>query len=246
MIYLDRDGIPTDGISKDYMDSAVRAGILAMCGDKSLDLSLYVLPHGEFIRGPKTVKATNDKNFTRDQMLCLVAGLSTTERGRAAIRRNLYNRLKSWCLSQSVERDLPGSTKYKKRHYFYKDSVPSSVTTFTRKELDEHYIIETKAFDMADVLLPHHIWHMVKASKTYWLYPLALIALPLFLLDLVYHGLNIHKYEENQWMAMATVQGTWAKSLYKMINPAWHKVSLQYWQDRDEVEYHNMLVEEFK
>jgi len=245
MIKLDQDGIPTDVISEDYMDSAVRAGILTITKhNKAPYLKYYVLNNGEFIRGPKTSKATNPKNFTRDQMLCLVAGLSTNAEYHEDIRTNLYNRIKSFCFAQNVERDEPGSTKYGRPHYFYKDSIPM-VTTVFRKEylIYTDYTIESKVFDGPDILMPQHIWHMIKASRTYWLYPFAIIGLPCYLLDMVAHSLSSSKFEENQHICMAYVQGKWAMKLYKVLNRNWKQVSMKYWKDRNEIQYHDELLE---
>jgi len=244
MIKLDQDGVPTDVISKDYMDSAVRAGILTITKhDKAPYLKYYVLNNGEFIRGPKTSKATNPKNFTRDQMLCLVAGLSTNAEYHEDIRTNLYNRIKSFFFAQNTERDEPGSTKYQKEHFFYKDSIPNSTTTFDVTELNLRYEVESKKFDGPDILMPQHLWHMIKASRTYWLYPFALIGLPCYLLDLVVHSLSSNKFEENQHICMAYVQGKWAMKLYKVLNRNWKQVSMKYWLDRNEIEYHDSLLE---
>lgn len=247
MIKLDQDGIPTDVISEDYMDSAVRAGILTITKhEKAPYLNYYVLRNNEFIRGPKTSKATNPKNFTRDQMLCLVAGLSTNEDYHLTIRKNLYSRIKSFLFAQNTERDEPGSTKYMKPHYFYKDSIPNVATVFNKNELiyreSDSVTIEYKKFDAADILMPQHIWHMIKASRTYFLYPFALIGLPCYLLDLVVHSLSSSKFEENQHICMAYVQGKWALKLFKMLNSNWETTSLKYWYDRNEIEYHEAIV----
>ena len=243
MIKLDQDGIPTDVISGDYMDSAVRAGILTITKhDKAPYLKYYVLNNGEFIRGPKSSKATNPKNFTRDQMLCLVAGLSTNAEYHEDIRTNLYNRIKSFFFAQNTERDQPGSIKYPKLHYFYKDSIPNTNTVFKISELDETNDIRCKAFDGPDILMPQHIWHMIKASRTYFLYPFAIIGLPCYLLDLVVHSLSSSKFEENQHICMAYVQGKWAMKLYKVLNRNWKQVSMKYWLDRNEIEYHDEIL----
>lgn len=245
MIKLDQDGIPTDVISQDYMDSAVRAGILKITNhDKAPYLKYYVLNNGEFIRGPKTSKATNPKNFTRDQMLCLVAGLSTNAEYHEDIRTNLYNRIKSFFFAQNTERDEPGSTKYQKTHYFYKDSIPDTTTVFDQADIKPDIgIVRHKSFDGPDILMPQHIWHMIKASKTYWLYHFSLIGIPCYLLDLVVHSLSSSKFEENQHICMAYVQGKWAMKLYKVLNRNWKQVSMKYWLDRNEIEYHDALLE---
>lgn len=244
MIYQDGAKFPTDGYSRDYMDSSVRAGVMSICNyENTPDLMNYVLYNGEFIRGPVSTNARNPKNYSRDQLLCLVAGLSKFEEGRTAIRKNLYNRIKGFFTCQNTERDLPGSTKYKKTHYFYRDSHPSVLTVFNKEELDPKYAykVEKKTFDMADILLPHHIWHMILASKTYWLYPFAIIGIPVFILDLLIRP-HLDHYEENQFISMCYVQGSWATKLYRSVHTKWESISEKYWRDREEIEYHEMLV----
>jgi hypothetical protein len=246
MLVIDQNGIPTDFYSKDYMDSAVRAGILSICNSNDApNLLRYVLPNGEFIRGPFTSKAVNYKNFTRDQMLVLVAGLSKTQQGRKAIRKNLWNRIKSFCFAQNTERDEVGSTKYLKPHYFYKDSIPNTITVFDKQDLEYHNVtMEYKSFDCADILMPQHIWHMIKAGKCYPLYLFGLIGITFYLVDLIVHSYS-KSFEENQHMAMAYVQGGWAMKLYKLINFNWFMTSTHYWLDRNEIEYHIMLSKLF-
>jgi hypothetical protein len=247
MLVIDQNGIPTDFYSKDYMDSAVRASILRICDSNDApNLLRYVLPNGEFVRGPATSKALNYKNFSRDQMLVLVAGLSKTLEGRKAIRKNLWNRIKSFCFAQNTERDEVGSTKYQKMHYFYKDSIPNAATVFNKQDLVyTNYTIESKSFDCADILMPQHLWHMIKAGRCYPLYIFAIFGIPCYLLDLLVHSYT-KGFEENQHMAMAYVQGSWAVNLYKYINKKWLSTSLNYWLERNEVEYHNMLVKLFQ
>ena len=104
------------------------------------------------------------------------------------------------------------------------------------------YEYEYKKFDAADIIMPQHIWHMIKASRTYFLYPFAIIGLPCYLLDLVVHSLSSSKFEENQHICMAYVQGRWALKLFKMLNRNWEVTSLKYWSDRSEVEYHEAIV----
>lgn len=247
MIYQDKNKFPTDGISKDYMDSAVRAGILNVCNnEKAPNLQHYVRDADdyEFMRGPVTTVARNAKNFSRDQMLCLVAGLSKTLIGRYCIAMNLSNRILSGFIAQNVERDVTGSTKYLKPHWFYNDSQPSAKTVFVKSKLDQQYSIEYRKADGADLLLPQHIWHMIKASKGYILYPYAIVGIPCYILDLIVHSYKKDKFEENQMMCMTFVQGSWAKWLYKKLNKTWRETSYNYWNDRGEIEYHYMLVEE--
>jgi hypothetical protein len=248
MIKLDQDGYPTDFISEDYMDSAVRAGVLNICGsDLAPNPTAYVISTtGEFIRGPKTPKATNPKNFSRDQMLCLVAGLSLSSVGRTYIRSNFINRLKTFFFAQNTERDAVGSTKYQQLHYFYKDSNPNTTTVFHKEDLAyQDATIERKVFDCADILLPQHIGHMILAGKMYALYPLLLICIPFYLLDLIFHSLQKDP-EENQHFCMALVYGKYAVKLYKLLNKNWNFNNINYWTDRGEAEYATLMFNKIK
>jgi hypothetical protein len=230
------------------MDSAVRAGVLNVCGSYlAPNPTDYVISTtSEFVRGPKTTKATNPKNFSRDQMLCLVAGLSLTTTGRAYVRSNLINRLKSFFFAQNTERDAAGSTKYQQLHYFYKDSNPNVTTVFHKEDLAyQGATIERKVFDCADILLPQHIGHMILAGKFYTLYPILLLSIPCYILDLIFH--SFQKYpEENQHFCMALVYGKYAIKLYKFLNKYWNLNNIKYWEDRGELEYATLMYNRIK
>ncbi len=224
MIYRS-NGFPSDH-SGDFGDSAMRAGMAELTNMFSTDLSAYESTPGFFVRHPTQEPWNNEKNFTRDQMLPLVAAMS--KQGMySTIRKFFYERAKRLFFMQNTERDEPGSTKYPWPHMIqpYSKSNPNQP-------------LEKRSFDFADPLLPHHVWHIVKAGRIYWAYPIALIGIPLYILELVFHGRSKTKDEENQHITMAYIQGKWAIKLFKLLNKSWENVSLRYWSSRNEVEYH--------
>ena len=243
MIMFNRYGFP---VSKDDgMDSCVRNSILTIGGKNKVAMKEYVVKIDSKttvgLRSPDGYPEANYKNFTRDQHTCLIAGLYAE--GRHDLIKNIFTtRARNLFLCQSVERDKRGSTKLPYPHYFYKDSEPVSDTyPFWNKPNGSKYsTLQFKAFDGPDILLPNHIWMMIKGAKLYWLYWFALIGIPFFLLDLLFHSYS-NKTEENQMFCQAYVNGSWALSLYKLINTKWELRNMIYWGSRDEFEYHDIM-----
>ena len=202
MIYLDDSGYPlSQGL--DGGDSAVRAGILVMTNPET---PLSLIPYenkGLLTRHPEQFPWNNPNNFTRDQLIPMLAGLYArsqtgyflSEYYQALIKRVFKTHAKRLFFSQSIERDKPGSTKRLWPHDFYKDSNPVSTTYPCKLNLKtlssfektipvkfdmdgNDYPVESRVFDYRDPLLPNHMWCLIKTSKTYCLYPLALIGIP--------------------------------------------------------------------
>lgn len=249
MIYLDINGFPVDA-SYDGGDSAVRAGIIAVCNPSTtINLEQYYTHSGNMVRHPTQIPSNNPKNFTRDQMLCIVAGLYAQGK-YDIIKKVLYGRLKAFCFAANTERDYAGSTKMKRPHSFYKDSNPNTKTvpmkfdwsSFKFKididEFDMTHELESKMFDSADPLLPNHIWFLIKAAKAYWLYPFFLVGMPIHLVSMYIHSKTDH-FEENQAICESYVCGT--LNLFKLWNKNWKAINSKYWSDRNELEYQTML-----
>jgi len=132
MIYTDALGYLTNK-TLDVMDSAMRAGVFATCRANSSNILLtYEEPiaTGLLVRHPFHVPSNNPHNFTRDQMMPLVAGLYTidTEHTTNLIRRVFWQTLKRFCFAQNTQRDVKGSRKMKRPHSFYKDPRPNTDT----------------------------------------------------------------------------------------------------------------------
>lgn len=249
MIYKDVNGFPVEQ-SYDGGDSAVRAGITAVCNpNTTIDLEQYHTHSGNMVRHPTQIPWNNPKNFTRDQLICIVAGLYAQGK-HELIKKILYSRMKSYFFAQNTERDHVGSTKMKRPHVFYKDSNPNAHTEpmlfdwsdFKWKIDLTHFDlmneIEHKMFDSADPLLPNHIWFLIKAAKAYWLYPFFLVGIPIHLVSLYIHSKTDH-FEENQAICESYVCGT--LSLFKRWNTKWKQINSKYWSDRNEIEYQDML-----
>lgn len=112
---FDSCGLPRDTGATDFMDSASRAGLMALfdAGFDPSGLCMY-LDHEPLIgfvgrRHPFEVPSNNYKNFTRDQLVCLAAGLW---KGGGRYVPHLYeNAVKSGNRAQNTEKDVVGSTK---------------------------------------------------------------------------------------------------------------------------------------
>lgn len=264
MIYLDDSGYPlSEGL--DGGDSAVRAGILVMTNP---EVSLSLIPYenkGMLTRHPEQFPWNNPNNFTRDQLMPMLAGLYARSQAgyfisgyyKDLLKRVFKTHAKRLFFSQSIDRDKPGSTKILYPHDFYKDSNPVPTTYRRRFNIEtmtfektmplklkddwSEYPIESRVFDYRDPLLPNHVWCLIKSSRTYWLYPLALIGIPFFLITLFAHANGNHN-EENQMLAEAYIMGPWALKLYKLVNDRWEERSEYYWTQRNEIEYHEAIV----
>lgn len=107
---IDEYGLPKDTGATDKMDSARLAGIMSMIGHPSApDLSKYIIGD-QAVRHPHEEPANNPNNFTRDQLMCLVAGLHA--QGRTDICKSLYLAAKKrGYKAQNSEYDYPGTTK---------------------------------------------------------------------------------------------------------------------------------------
>lgn len=246
MIYRNSKGYPES--RDDGMDSAVRIGILNLAEDCSQDdkirIQNYEIGNGQCVRCPVDPPSDNPNNFTRDQLMVLVAGLY--KRGYTTIlRRIFFAHQKRAFFCQNSERDKPGSTKYPFAHWFYKDSNPNTNTRtiFNNVKLDaattldglSPVTIEEKSFDFRDPLGPAQIWVLCKAAKLWWLYPIYSIGYLVHLQDIK----SQRGGEQNQLIAQCSVLGTLKK--YKEYQPAWNKYNYLYWMERSETEYAAIL-----
>jgi hypothetical protein len=250
MISRSQDQYLTDFYSKDHMDSAVRCGILTFAAKNPVDQDLISSyeSNGLIVRCPVQAPANNPKNATRDQLIPLVAGLYSIGNHKA-IRRIFWSRMKSLFFMQNTERDLPTSKKYPFPHCFYKDSGPTTETKpmkfnwktfkFENTIVSSEHTVESKMFDSADPLLPNNIWLLIKAGHIYPLYWFGIVGIPFHLLALYFHGTS-EQYEENQMIAECYVLGT--LGIFKRWCSKWKTNSQKYWSDRNEIEYHDVLV----
>jgi hypothetical protein len=214
MIYLDSQNYAVDQ-TLDGGDSAVRAGIF-MIGNKK-PITGYVNNFGEGVRHPNQYPWNNPKNFSRDQLVMLLAGLYSSGQTEAAKKVFWSHGKRLWLFAQNTERDVPGSTKYPWPH-----NVDGKL----------------RVFDSADPIFPNHIGMMILASKSYWAYPFLPVAYLFHIVFMLLHSFGNH-YEENQAIAESHVYGT--LGLLKKLKPNWKKVNTEYWQSRNEIEYQQIL-----
>lgn len=94
--------------------------------------------------------------------------------------------------------------------------------------------------DYADPLFFNHLGALILGGRIRALYLLVPFCLLVHLLMIVLHKFSGH-FEENQIIAECSMYGT--LKVYKCIHSGWEQVSMKYWSDRAEVEYHYMLKE---
>lgn len=118
---FDSNGLPKDSGASDYADSARLAGLLATFGHPAMDrekILQYVKEEGGELVGMRypyvdptgNLSSNNPKNFTRDQLMCLAAGLSALD-CPVACAKLLGAAERRGNRAQNVEKDVPGSTK---------------------------------------------------------------------------------------------------------------------------------------
>ena len=248
MIYIDKLSYPVEQ-GGDGGDSSMRLGMLLLCKYPVMcNVNNYEIEPGYLRRYPYAGQAcelpglgkvqvtdqdrwNNKWNFSRDQLIALIAGLNSIGR-HDIIRRVFYKHMFRLFLCQNFQHARVGTWKYPWPHktgWLHKDPM-----TGEAKE-------EIVAFSMADILLPQQIWCLIKGAKFYPLYPFYFIALPFYVLDLLIHTYVTKHYEENQFIAQSSFYGKWALRLYRKLKKNWHIVNRQYWFSRNEVEYADML-----
>jgi hypothetical protein len=257
MIYLDEGGFPVDRTG-DGGDSAMRAGILGLL-QKSTSVQKNQIPplpielyesNGLCVRCPSKEQEpwNSPHNFSRDQLIPLVAGLSPS-----AARRVFWSHAKRLFFCQNIERDVPGSVKSFWPHEFWKDSNPNSKTFrkpfhwrklgFVRSLGESRNGIEERWFDYRDILMPDHIWHLLLSAKLWPFYWFALLGIPWLILSILGHSIGPHR-EHNQLICQCKVQGRWAVWLFKKLNRKWKQELRNYWGTRNEIEYAEFMIRE--
>lgn len=235
MIYKDKWGFPVDR-TIDGGDSCVRMGLLALASVENLELEIYKRvyyfkygPNGEVagLRHPKQEPWNNPKNFSRDQLVRLVAALNCSPKILLLhANQGLFKAaLKRFGFAQNVERDAPGSTKYPWPH-----------------KVDGKW----RLFDMPDPLTPDVLYMMAKAAEHPLQYVFMIPGVSFFLLSLLIERAFNIKNEQDRTICMCSVFGRWAYKAYvKIIGmKKIEKDLLQYWKyDRDEEEYATAMLE---
>lgn len=239
------------------MDSAVRAGILAVCehrfgNDRRVYTPAYVLPSGNMIRHPDQYPATNDRNFTRDQMSCLIAGLH--HQRYVAFLRDIFVKTKSrWFFAQNIDRDILNSNKILWPHEFYKDSNPYRNTYPMKWSWKEWKFkstipqlpgveIEKRTVDGRDPLTPSVVGALIKACDFWWGKPFVLFGRAWLELELFQAQRKDQSSTElNQLFCICTIYGDTALRQFKQI-PGMEASFRNYWGSKNELEYSDMIL----
>lgn len=231
-IYLDDKGYPVT-YQGDGGDTAVRLGILALTNQPEISsnrLNLGICRH------PNQTPWNNTNNFSRDQLLMAVHYWKKVQPCILSLYISRFGLFKC----PNTERDKKGSVKLPYPHKFYKDSdpIPDTFPFYSITQPNPTLEVESRLFDSADILFPQHTGVLILMANLKHLYFLLPICYMFHLLDLMIHCLS-NKKEENQMISMCYVYNT--LSAYKNFNKKWIDVSLNYWQSRDEREYHDLL-----
>lgn len=235
----------------DAGDSANRSGLFAMCTDFYMPLDMFFTKNsGELVRHPTQSPWDNPKNFSRDQLIPLVAGLW---------KREMYSLASSvfWAharrgfFCQNTERDVPGSKKYPWPHLFFKDSYPNPKTVLAsysllkgfyfkeindpeapKRRLSNHYVTEYKTFDMPDILGPADIWHLILCAKLWPLYWFGVIGYPWLVANIFFHAKFNKSDDEGQIISQCVVAGRPFVWLYRTLKKDYRESLRRYWTER--------------
>lgn len=236
MFYLKDTFIMSDTVH-DGMDSARAHGILwAFSKDHSQLVNKFAMPglfmnyDGRCFRHPTDIPANNPKNFTRDQLICLAAGLRFAH--KSDFSALFWSHAKRLFFCQNFERDYVGTKKY---------PWPHKMTG--GDPADEG---KWKMFDFADPLLPHHIAHLIRCCQIDWLYWLLPIGNIFLYLSCVFNSSRVD-VEQNQLQCMVKVAGPYWMDLYKRYNNEWIHQTVRYWaSERNCKEMADIIIEGMK
>lgn len=196
MIYIDKESQVLLDVSGDGGDSAHLSGLFVISTHYHIGMHKF-LHHGQGIRHPKQFPWTNPNNFSRDQLMPLVAGLYV-ENKHLEIKKLFFTHMKRLFFCQNIDRDIPGSSK---------KPYPHKVNN------------KWRIFDYRDPLMPHHIYALASAAKiNLWpLYPLAIITLVIEILSF--------RFTKNadQGALIATCYIMKELKLFKKLNPKWNE-----------------------
>lgn len=214
MIFKSNNNFPVNS-TLDGGDSAMRAGIMLLTGmPYAFDPSKYEISPGWLTRCPdQGPDWTNRLNFTRDQLLPLMAGLNKIGRHDIARRVALMHILRlGFC--QDFQKDIPGTWKCPWPHT-YADGTYS-------------------AFNFADPTTPADWWLMIVAGRLYplmLLFPICLIFMWLSIL------MSVNNKEQNQLIASLSAYPKFMRRFYLILVPNWSTYNRAYWETRNEGEY---------
>jgi hypothetical protein len=204
----------------------MRVGILNLFKYSEDTSIFYYEKDGVCVRHPTDAPWNNPKNFSRDQLIPLVAGFYGRDLTEKA-KRVFWAHAKRFFFCQNSERDVPGSTKYPWPHSFVNDKGQE----------------ETRKFDFRDFLMPDGVFHLIKCARIYPLYLFGLIGLPWLALSIYGHSKSSHK-EHNQILCQCKVAGKWALRLFVKLVPNWKEDLREYYGSRNEMEYADIIIQD--
>lgn len=112
---FDSKGLPQDNGATDKMDSCRLSGLMAVIYHPQAPMMEHYVVKVDGVRmgvrHPDEFFSNNPLNFTRDQLIPLIAGLYA-QNGITSVARHLFDAaLSRGCRAQNSEYDAPGSTK---------------------------------------------------------------------------------------------------------------------------------------
>lgn len=233
MIFKDENGFLVNETG-DSMDSCFRMGIATVFGLQSdfADVYNYVDPIFTPVRHPKQEPANNPKNFSKDQLIPLFAGLYLK-------KDTVYSRQIFWKLFRrgffcfNSERDWPGSTKY-----------PWPVKMKSKDPSDNGKL---RLFDAPDPLFlcPHVLLFLARCSRLdFVFYLIAPLGFPVLYLNIVFQSKKIES-EINAILLITQILGPKWKNLFKKHNPQWKDQVRYYFDRRNESEYADAIIRSY-
>lgn len=233
MLLKDNLGLILDNTG-DAGDSCNRTGLYyGFSKDPYNKLNYFVNYNGICVRHPIQVPWNNPNNFSRDQLIPLIYGLSKDISKIGTIRNIFWASAKRFFFAQNFERDYPGTKKYPWPHKMQGGDMAENG--------------KWRMFDFADPLFPDTILHMIICGKLYYLYWFYLIGLPWFIASLYVHC-NFYKGDdEGQTISLCAAHGSWALRLYRKWRIDYRDRLWQYWTvRRDQQELYELLYSAVK
>lgn len=222
-------------VTRDGGDSAAFHGIVDCFDFNAFNWanhpSWYFVKNGICVRHPKDPVYSNPWCFSRDQLICLTAGLWGLKNRSEDVIDILKKPWTQFWFAQNIERDQPGSTK---RPWPHKMTGGDPVDNG-----------KWRWFDFADPLLPHHMLHLYNCARIKPPLLIKWFGSLLLHLSCVFNSQKIDN-EQNQLQCMVKVAGPKWVDLYIKNNPMWEKQTYYYFaEQRGSPEFYNIILNRF-
>jgi hypothetical protein len=197
-------------------DSAMRTGLMATCGSSQDRFNLQEFDpkmDGVFVRHPHQFPWNNPNNFTRDQLICYIAGCKSI--GAIVITKPAFvNAIKRGFRAQNIERDAPG----------------------TKKRLPDGADLLSPS-DMLFLAYCANSWLFFLLGIP------AVLGFVWFIADLLVATRLAPMEEQNQIICKCLTYGTLMTRLYVWLHPNYKEALTSYWCGwRDQPEIRDVLV----